>query len=367
MSRFYKYPLTLLALILFALFIYLVVITMNMQFGSCPKRYSAAKLREVRKRFPHDVDLVYTWVDGHDDERNALRARTKYALENGGELPEGNAAAGNRFHNYNELRYAIRSVEMYVPWIRKIFILGSGRQVPDFLKMDNRLQMVYEEDLAGEHGKRPTFNSHAIECAVHRIPGLAERFLYACDDMFFTKALEPEYFFPEDDKFRLFQHAIVWTGRPDPDGNADLHDKAWGNNNVLLDKHCGKEQRKYPAHQVTAMTITAMREAEQTFAADWHATEKRPFRNKQDIHPFGLAQYLAAHRGLAEWSTGEAFYIAPISDNRLANAFFFSSMIMHTNDLKCINDHSSHDSKGVERQVKRVLERMFPDPSQYEK
>ena len=41
----------------------------------------------------------------------------------------------------------------------------------------------------------PTFNSHAIESALHRIDGLAEQFVYFNDDVLLGRSLRPELFF----------------------------------------------------------------------------------------------------------------------------------------------------------------------------
>ena len=41
----------------------------------------------------------------------------------------------------------------------------------------------------------PCFNSVTIEMYVHKIPGLAEKYLLANDDMFFASPLEPSFFF----------------------------------------------------------------------------------------------------------------------------------------------------------------------------
>ena len=41
----------------------------------------------------------------------------------------------------------------------------------------------------------PTFNSHAIESALHKIPGLAENFIYFNDDFLVTKPTHKSFFF----------------------------------------------------------------------------------------------------------------------------------------------------------------------------
>ena len=41
----------------------------------------------------------------------------------------------------------------------------------------------------------PTYNSSAMECFLHRIPGLSELFIYSNDDFYVTAACEPSDFF----------------------------------------------------------------------------------------------------------------------------------------------------------------------------
>src|SRR5690625_7827185 len=44
----------------------------------------------------------------------------------------------------------------------------------------------------------PTFSARPIELNIHRIPDLAERFVYFNDDMFIINKIRPEYFFQHD-------------------------------------------------------------------------------------------------------------------------------------------------------------------------
>mgnify|MGYP003289841632 FL=1 len=65
-----------------------------------------------------DIDLVYLWVDGNDPiwraKRNAFIGETENSSSTNCE---------GRYANNDELKYSLRSVELYAPWIRKIFII----------------------------------------------------------------------------------------------------------------------------------------------------------------------------------------------------------------------------------------------------
>ena len=116
------------------------------------------------------VDLVYLWVDGNDPAW-----QTKYAAfaNSGSKGFEINCKG--RYADNDELKYSLRSVEMYAPWIRKIFIV-TDNQVPEWLDTSNpKVQIVDHTEIMPEESL-PCFNSCLIEHYLYRIPGLAEHF-----------------------------------------------------------------------------------------------------------------------------------------------------------------------------------------------
>src|SRR5690606_39416404 len=77
------------------------------------------------------IDVVYTWVDGADPEWNRQRAEALGAPNNGVTMaPAADHEA--RFRSHDELRYSLRSLEMYAPWVRRVHIVTAG-QVPYWL------------------------------------------------------------------------------------------------------------------------------------------------------------------------------------------------------------------------------------------
>ena len=63
----------------------------------------------------------------------------------------------------------------------------------------------------------PTFNSFAILSALHRIPGLSQRFLYIEDDMLFGAPVTEDDFLHSDGRLRLYPR-LGFTQSP-ADGN----------------------------------------------------------------------------------------------------------------------------------------------------
>ena len=131
--------------------------------------------------FTDDVDLVFSWVDGSssDFQRQRAAQMAEYVVGEGDDGPA-------RYRHVDELRYALRSVHMYAPWVRRIFI-ATDSPVPAWLRDHPKITIVRSEEFFADPSVLPTHNSHAVEAQLHRIAGLAEHFLYSNDDMFFGR------------------------------------------------------------------------------------------------------------------------------------------------------------------------------------
>ncbi|XP_071441865.1 N-acetylglucosamine-1-phosphotransferase subunits alpha/beta [Hetaerina americana] len=101
----------------------------------------------------------------------------------------------SRFDDKEELRYSLRSVEQFAPWIRHIWLVTNG-QIPYWINLEHpRLTLVSHSEIFPNKSHLPTFGSPAIESHLHRIPGLSEKFLYLNDDMLFGKEVWPDDFY----------------------------------------------------------------------------------------------------------------------------------------------------------------------------
>ena len=102
-----------------------------------------------------------------------------------------------------ELRYSIRSILKYIPWVRKIFILMPNEKVRYFKPYDEikeKIVYVKDKDLLGYDSANIyafTFNLFKMEKF-----GLSENFIYFDDDFFVGKHLNKSHFFyyDEDEK-----------------------------------------------------------------------------------------------------------------------------------------------------------------------
>ena len=148
------------------------------------------------------IDLVYTWVDGSDEEWMKIRRKVQPTQNN---IPD-DSLMDCRWRDFDELRLSIESALRFAPWIRTIFII-SDFQRPYWFDESNpgKIRFVDHPILFQEFEEHlPTFNSHALESHLHRIPDLAEHFIYANDDTFFGQDVYPLDFFAVDGKFKVF-------------------------------------------------------------------------------------------------------------------------------------------------------------------
>src|SRR5690606_27074480 len=143
---------------------------------------------------PFDVDLVFLWVDG--DDPVWLEKKNRYSPDQK-EISHSETDCKGRYSDNHELKFALRSAEQHVPWIRRIFIVTDSQQ-PAWLNTEHPgITIVDHKDILPAE-VLPCYNSTVIEHYLHKIPGLAEHFLYGNDDMFFNADLTPDFFFGED-------------------------------------------------------------------------------------------------------------------------------------------------------------------------
>ncbi|MEV8014788.1 stealth conserved region 3 domain-containing protein [Streptomyces sp. NPDC086554] len=225
------------------------------------------------------IDAVYTWVDDSDPE---WRARREAAL--GG--PDDGSSADHgavRFRNRDELRYSLRSLAMYAPWIRHIYLVTAG-QTPSWLNADHPdVTVVDHRDLfADPDAALPTFNSHSIESQLHRIEGLSEHFLYFNDDMFLGRPTTPDTFFLSSGTARFFWSTASVPALPvSPDDEGYL--AAAKNNRELLRREFGRTATHSFFHAPYALRRSVLAELTERFPDELGATARSRFRSNGDL------------------------------------------------------------------------------------
>ena len=100
-----------------------------------------------------------------------------------------------RFVDIEELRYSLRTVEKYAPFVRFIFIVTCG-QIPNWINQEHpKVRFIQHSQIFKDRSNLPTFNSNAIEANINNITGLAEHYVYFNDDVFLGAPVTPSDFF----------------------------------------------------------------------------------------------------------------------------------------------------------------------------
>ncbi|WP_454996023.1 stealth family protein, partial [Bulleidia extructa] len=132
------------------------------------------------------IDVVIPWVDGNDP--TWIKVHDQYTSDR---LSDNHVS---RYRAWDTFRYWFRAIEENAPWVRKIHFLTFGHY-PKWLNIHHeKIHLVRHEDFIPKE-YLPTFSSHVIELNLHRIPDLAEQFIYFNDDVYLNLPSQPDDFF----------------------------------------------------------------------------------------------------------------------------------------------------------------------------
>lgn len=312
---------------------------------------------------PVEVDLVYLWVDG--DDPAWLEKKQKYSPHtNTASRSESNHKA--RYSDNNELRYALRSAEQHVPWIRQIFIVTDDQR-PQWLDISHpRIKVVdHREILPTEI--LPSFNSTIIEQYLYRIPGLSEHFLYANDDMFFNADLTPGFFFAEDGcPIVRMKHKLMgkWHYRIKRMLGKKLGQYAHTLSEAarMIYAKFGVSYPGVPHHNVDSYRKSDFREAvEVVFAKEIEAAKFNRVRARNDVQRFAFSLY-ALYKDCAHLR-----YVGRSESSRilLYRHDFERYIKKYQPKLFCLNDNQ-HLQDHHRKQVEPILSAYFPVKAAFE-
>jgi len=108
------------------------------------------------------------------------------------------------------LRYSLRSLARYAPWIRKVYVVSTGDPPAWLARPRPRLEAVKLEDV----------------WQVFRIPGISRQFLWLQGDLFLGQPLTPGEFLTPKGGYRFFVEA---ADIPPGDSAAALLNSRFGN------------------------------------------------------------------------------------------------------------------------------------------
>src|SRR5690554_2654805 len=309
-----------------------------------------------------DIDIVFSWVDGAELEWQRARARRMASYVVG----EGDGSEA-RFRQLDELKYALRSVNLFAPWIRNIYIATDSPR-PAWLDEHPRVILMRSEQFFSNPDDLPTHNSHAVESQLHNIPGLSEHFLYSNDDMFFGRPVRPEMFFSPGGVTRFIE-AGTRIGLGDNNVSRSGFENAARVNRQLLEQKFGRVITRHLEHAPTPLRKSVLQELEREFPADFARTSASAFRQATDIsvtnsfyHYYALLSGRAVTQRLAK-----VRYVDTTAHSGLAQ--MQSMLSKRSYDFFCLNDGSFPEVSAEERAeaVRVFLEHYFPIPAPWER
>ncbi len=310
------------------------------------------------------VDVVYTWVDGSDPELATKRA--EYRNNGASSRIHARETGASRYTSHDELKYSLRSLEMYAPFVRDVYIVTDGQR-PEWLNTEvDGIHIVDHKEIFNDPSALPVFNSHAIETQLHHIPGLSDHYLYFNDDFFLGRPVTAEHFFHGNGVAKLpFSPFQLGLGDPHPDEPAP---NSAGKNvrRLLLDAHGRFTVNKFK-HTPHPQLREVMAELEERFADDVDRTSRSRFRDVTDI---AMAASLHHHHafltGRAVPGTYKLRYIDVARPDAAAAMAELARARSH--DFFCLNDVNTpaDQQESVAADLHRFLEAYFPFSSRFE-
>jgi Stealth protein CR2, conserved region 2/Stealth protein CR3, conserved region 3/Stealth protein CR4, conserved region 4/Stealth protein CR1, conserved region 1 len=309
-----------------------------------------------------DIDMVFSWVDGNDPEFRARRAAVMadYVVGEGDD-------ADARIRQLDELKYALRSVHAFAPWVRRIFI-ATDSLAPEWLAPHPKVTIVRAADHFSDLSALPVYNSHAVESQLHHIPGLAEHFLYSNDDMFFGRVLWPTMFFSPGGVTKFIE-----AGERIGLGVNNLERSGFENaarvNRQLLWEKFGKVITRHLEHTAAPLRKSVLLELEREFSQEFARTRASRFRASTDISVTNsLYHYYALMTGRAvQHESAKVLYV----DTTLRSGLAKLPQLLKKRkfDFFCLNDSSFPEVSATERAqvIGEFLQHYFPVPAPWER
>ena len=129
------------------------------------------------------IDIVIKYIDLSDKTLNRTGINQIYKDE-----------------NCEELKYSIRSILQYTPWVRKIYIIMPNEKVK-FLKNEINEKIIYIKDkeiLGFDSANSPAFTFNLFKMSKF---GITRNFIYMDDDCFFGQKIKKSDLFYFEEKY----------------------------------------------------------------------------------------------------------------------------------------------------------------------
>lgn len=306
------------------------------------------------------VDAVYTWVNSADPTWQTDYEQAKANAD--GHLNSSSTDPG-RFVSHDELKFSLRSLELNLPWINHIYLVTAG-QVPSWLVDEHPKITIVDHTEILDAKCLPTFNSHAIESRLSFIPGLAERFIYINDDVFFGRPVSPNVFYGPAGQAKFSLSAGHFMDADEVE--LPVNSAAKNNQSLMRSTYHRTTSRKFK--HVAHPQLRSIHElAYKQYPEELARTAGHQFRHPTDISlPSSLAHQLAARTAMG-YPTEIDYAYLDIGDNNFAlQALRLTRGVLP--QMFCLNEvRQSSQVQQQERVIKNLFQSMYPYRSSFEK
>lgn len=293
------------------------------------RRFPLDRMDEIfdqtpRLQKPTQIDAVYTWVNHADSEWQ------KQWLEC---FPE-EAFDPDRYTSNDELRYSLRSLHKFAPWLNKIFIVSNCAR-PNWLEDSDKVQWVSHTEIFPKNDYLPTFNSHAIEACLHLIPRLAENFIYLNDDFVLNQPCLPTDFFDETGRsISYFEpYGMVHSASADPTELPDYLVAARNSKELLKERFPQYEPRNLHRHVPYALKKSTLAMLDNQYPDAFDKTRNAKRRSMTDIN---LTSFFYHHysfaSGLSVLGDAPGLIVRPENIKALSGRDIFKYKLLCFND-----------------------------------
>lgn len=310
-----------------------------------------------------EVDIVYTWVDSSDPMWQ--REREYYVAEQLGLSGDGNSA--QRFRSRDELKYSLRSIRAFAPYVRKIFIVTNGQR-PRWIKPHPKICFISHAQIFRDLTHLPTFNSMAIESCLHRIPGLSDHFIYFNDDVFLGKPTTFDTFFTKNGKIKVFLTDRLIERAPEAfHKNKVGYQIAIHNTDAFLSTHFSKAPRYHLAHVPDASRKSLSQSFEIQFYNLFFSVEGHRFRCKEDYAlTNGFIPYAAYYYGNADLVKEVSCRNLRLYGDPEHDIATMRRTLKQQPRFFCVQDCQEGENPRTDRALKKFFESYFPEPAPWE-
>ena len=331
------------------------------------------RLGSIESRFGHaqaasfPIDVVYTWVNGEQPEHAFKKTYHAQRMNNA----HKDGLIKGRFTDNDELRYSLRSICKFSPWVNRIFLVTDGQR-PAWLNANNRrISLIPHTDIIPQP-YLPTFNSHVIESYIHTIERLSEHYIYFNDDCLMTRPCTTNSFFTQNGLPLVF---IDWrlSRLEGYLGEETPHSASFFNTLKYLNIEDNFKHSFIAAHGPFAQTKTNAIASYTVFNKIIAEFSNNKFRTNHEIAFYSHATPLLSVLNKRAVPCDVEYYYMNIQ--RFDRRWFYKSLLKNkknaiTNPLfVCFNDRTSKDtpdSKSAKKEMLDFFEKFLPEKCEFE-